>query len=266
MILLSTAAAILAARFLCPAVFNLLRERGLNRQNFKGKLLPRGLGLVFPLAMWPALAASFGTTVYSGLFMQLITGFSLLGFLDDVLGDSSSRGFRGHLGALKRGKLTTGMLKALGGGLLALLIVLQIEHRPWHVAADTLLIVLAANGGNLLDLRPGRLLKVFLLLAGVMLTVSPLLRVSPLLPVVGIAAVVFPWDIGEKAMLGDTGANALGGVLGLAAAIGLSWPLKWICLLVVLLLNIGSEKVSLSAVIEANTVLRLLDEWGRPDS
>src|SRR5258705_1523156 len=48
-------------------------------------------------------------------------GFGLLGFMDDVLG-SEDRGFRGHLQALSRGRLTTGMLKLIGGAAIALVL------------------------------------------------------------------------------------------------------------------------------------------------
>ena len=46
-------------------------------------------------------------------------GFGLLGFIDDVLG-GEDRGFRGHISALGRGRLTTGMLKLIGGAAIAL--------------------------------------------------------------------------------------------------------------------------------------------------
>ena len=46
----------------------------------------------------------------------LVIGVGLFGLLDDLAGDRSTRGFRGHLTALVRGRPTTGSWKLLAGG------------------------------------------------------------------------------------------------------------------------------------------------------
>ena len=85
-------------------------------------------------------------------------------------GDTSSKGLRGHLGALAHGRLTTGSAKILGlavGGLLAAALV---DRRPCHGPAASspgpvgtlvggAVVAGSANLVNLLDLRPGRALK-----------------------------------------------------------------------------------------------------------
>ena len=64
-------------------------------------------------------------------------------------------------------------------------------------------------------------------------------------------------------MLGDAGANALGAMLGAAAAIALPRPARVAVLAVVAGLTAASEAVSFTKVIERTPPLRWLDMLGR---
>ena len=64
-------------------------------------------------------------------------------------------------------------------------------------------------------------------------------------------------------MLGDTGANLLGAVLGLAVVLETSRPVRTVVLIVLVVLNLASERVSFSAVIDRTPGLRQLDRLGR---
>jgi UDP-N-acetylmuramyl pentapeptide phosphotransferase/UDP-N-acetylglucosamine-1-phosphate transferase len=64
-------------------------------------------------------------------------------------------------------------------------------------------------------------------------------------------------------MLGDTGANALGAVLGLALVERRPTRTRLALLTVVAALTLASEKVSFTKVIESTPVLREIDGWGR---
>jgi UDP-N-acetylmuramyl pentapeptide phosphotransferase/UDP-N-acetylglucosamine-1-phosphate transferase len=64
-------------------------------------------------------------------------------------------------------------------------------------------------------------------------------------------------------MLGDAGANVLGGVLGLAVVLECSRTTRNIVLVVLIALNLASELVSFSRVIDRVPPLRWLDRLGR---
>ncbi len=121
---------------------------------------------------------------------------------------------------------------------------------------DTALIAGTANFLNLCDLRPGRAAKVTLVLAAGLVGVGAA-------PVLGAAAGCLPSDLREKSMLGDCGANALGAAVGTVAAAWLPRPAKLAALLAVVGLNLASERVSFTAVIDRTPTLRWLDHLGR---
>ena len=78
----------------------------------------------------------------------------------------------------------------------------------------------------------------------------------------GAALALLPEDLGERAMLGDAGANALGAMLG-GAATGLPRPARIALLAGIAALTAASEKVSFTKVIERTPALRWLDMLGR---
>lgn len=213
-----------------------------------------------------ALIGSGSAVLGAGIPLACAT---LFGQIDDRATkekDLKNKGFRGHLSALEQGQLTSGALKILGIGTGAALGALAIGKTNktgvlvWLV--DSTLIAAGANLGNLLDLRPGRALKVAGLLAlplanrndkGAILAGSILANVVAALPA----------DLGEQEMLGDTGANPLGASLAIAASYSLR-PLPKLALCTAVVgLNLASEKVSFSKVIASNPVLNWLDHLGR---
>ncbi|MGV9328814.1 hypothetical protein [Streptosporangium sandarakinum] len=190
-----------------------------------------------------------------------------LGAYDDLYGVTTSKGFRGHLGALAKGEVTSGAVKIAGIGLTGLAAAALTAHRPADAVIDGMLVAGAANLANLFDLRPGRAVKVGLL-AGAPLLAAGLRRGDPVaaalaaLPL-GASAALLPEDLGERAMLGDAGANALGALLGLAAAATLGRPGRLAALGTVAALTAASEKVSFTKVIAGNPVLNRIDMLGR---
>lgn len=211
-----------------------------------------------------------------GAGVLAVLGSGIFGFVDDtgekdqplMLFDSArpplkAKGFKGHLGNLKNGYITTGALKIFGISLVSLVAsaLLHTQHQKSKtgVFRDALLLASSANLANLFDLRPGRVLKVGLM------TTLPLVRCNPFQSIATIAALfkALPADLAEKEMLGDTGANALGASLGISAIRSLSPRIKNLSLLAVLGLTLASEKVSFTKVIAQTPGLREIDNWGR---
>jgi hypothetical protein len=193
-------------------------------------------------------------------------GSGLLGAYDDLAGSGASRGFKGHLTALARGEVTSGAVKLLGigaAGLVSSAVAGTSARNRRGAAFDVLvngaIIAGGANLMNLFDLRPGRAIKVGLLV-GVPLAMGSGAAVvaAPL----GAAAGLLPEDLGERAMLGDAGANGLGALLGLAAT-RLGRGTRLAVLAGVIGLNGASEVVSFTKVIRETPTLNWLDMLGR---
>ena len=79
----------------------------------------------------------------------------------------------------------------------------------------------------------------------------------------GAALALAGEDLGERAMLGDAGANALGAMLGAAAAASLPRPGRVALLAGIVALTAASEKVSFTKVIRRTPPLHWLDMLGR---
>ncbi|WP_432574050.1 hypothetical protein [Kineococcus sp. SYSU DK005] len=205
-------------------------------------------------------------------------GFGALDDLGERRGEreAGARGLRGHLAALRRGRLTTGALKVLGlgatGAACAVLSAGGRPRRPGQLADAAVAAALVAGSANLLnlfDLRPGRAGKLAVVLAASLATGAPggagAARARPLAAAVaGACLPVLPDDLAGRSMLGDTGANALGAVLGVACLARWDRTGRAAALAVVTALTLASERVSFSRVIEASPLLRELDRLGRP--
>jgi len=199
------------------------------------------------------------------MVLVAVLGLGALGLVDDLVGTGESGGFRGHLGALLRGRLTTGSLKLFGGAAVCLVAVsLDIVAAPGRFLADAALVALAANLGNLLDRAPGRVGKVSLTVFAVLALASGFdPRLAGTAVVVGAGLALLRPDLRERVMLGDAGANVLGAVLGLGVVVAFGPGVRTVVLVLLVLLNLASEAVSFSRVIERVPPLRAADRLGR---
>jgi UDP-N-acetylmuramyl pentapeptide phosphotransferase/UDP-N-acetylglucosamine-1-phosphate transferase len=244
------------------------------RTNVRGAAVPVAVGMILPLVLLAAgavlvllSAADVLQVPDDALAVSVVAaaGFGLLGLFDDLAGDRTAQGFRGHLLALRSGQLTTGAVKLFGGGALAVLVAAPTaRERLWVLLADAALIALAANLANLFDRAPGRLAKVSLIAAvpiAVVAGVDPNMA-GPMVVLGALLALLVP-DLRERLMLGDTGANVLGATLALAVVLTTAPSTRVVVLVVVAALNLLSERISFSRVIQQVTPLRWLDGLGR---
>lgn len=294
--------------------------------NYRGVLVAPALWIAFPVWALGVVALRLSLYFYpvdvtgvlepSGVFrglqailplssmVSVALGAMAFGIIDDVWGGKDAKGFRGHVGSLARGQMTTGGLKLLGIGVVAFLAAVYTSLSEGLAAArmsgppviaiavttllGTLVIALSANVVNLADLRPGRALKVgfvlwvFAMLSTLVLcaqghvpaTGTAIAMVIVAVLLAGPMAAIWPYDVGERGMLGDAGANALGALLGYVIFVGLApaasagmgpaLAILGVVAGLLLLVNGLSERYSYSELIERNAFLSRLDRLGRP--
>jgi len=268
------------AAAIAPGLLRTLAASGHTRPNYRERMLPFPFGILVPAAATLALIplmlldrlASVQVLHPEVLVIALYAfGVIALGLIDDTIGgaaredgEAAPRGWRGHGAALARGEFSTGALKAAGSLGLALLAAgyLGLSDSRWLLATGVL--VLATNAFNVLDLRPGRSIKAFVLL-GAGLAIGAGLR--PLWSIglfAGPALVAGAYDLRERAMIGDTGANLLGGLAGLWLVLTLSGTGQIVALVLLAAMTIYGELRSISKLVERTPGLRELDSWGRP--
>jgi UDP-N-acetylmuramyl pentapeptide phosphotransferase/UDP-N-acetylglucosamine-1-phosphate transferase len=275
-IVLAFAVGFLAVRFLMVAGRDILASPVLARVNYRDRPLPTAAGLFAILAVLVveagrATLGAFGVGDEPGmnaarpLVLFACLGFGLLGFVDDVLGTGDDRGFKGHLRALASGRVTTGLCKIIGGAAVAFVLASQDDFITGkRLLSDAILIALAANLGNLLDRAPGRAIKV-----GIVAWIPIAFAAGTgavgvaIAPVIGAFTGLLGDDLRERLMIGDTGANVLGAVLGLACVLEVGRGARNVILVALIVLNVAAEVVSFSRVIDRVPPLRAFDSLGR---
>ncbi|MDQ3986580.1 MAG: hypothetical protein M3280_08800 [Actinomycetota bacterium] len=242
------------------------------RTNVSGMTVPAVLGMplvagslngLFVVAVIDRFSAGAPSSVRSNLALATVVAACwVAGYVDDLRGEERTRGFLGHFRALASARLTGGLVKiALVGAAGVAAGLLLGDGR--FVVECALLIGLTANLVNLLDRAPGRAGKLSLVGALVLVLVAPPAWTVGTAGLMGALVVCLPVDLKERAMLGDAGANPLGAILGLGLTMALSEPGRLIALVVLLALNLASERWSFSKVIESNRFLGRADRVGR---
>jgi len=282
--LLAVGAGALAARYVLRQTRTSPGGPALERTNYRGRTVTLAAGPALAVGAATGAALGAGSAPAGAAALVAGLGAGAVGLYDDVVGarpeQKAAKGFAGHLAALREGQVTAGMVKVAGVGVAGLgaAALLAADRRvaahprrrqagAFGRGLDVLLgagvVAGTANLVNLLDLRPGRALKSGMLL-GAPLTAGPYGGLAA--GAVGASAALVGDDLGERVMVGDSGANALGALLGVSLA-ARTGPLGRAGVLAVLAaLTAASEKVSFTQVIARTPGLRHLDELGRlPD-
>jgi UDP-GlcNAc:undecaprenyl-phosphate/decaprenyl-phosphate GlcNAc-1-phosphate transferase len=274
------------AALLAPALLARLEQAGVVRENYRGLVLPAASGMLIPIAAVLAigplaaldeLADTDTLAPEVGPALVFVLGVGVLGLIDDLLGGQrpagareelgSPRGLRGHARAAVAGNFSTGALKAAGVIGLALYVLANQGRSASEYLVGVGLLALSTNLFNLLDLRPGRAGKAFVALGAVLTIGSWNTHALEALGLfIGPALVLLPYDLRERAMLGDTGSNVLGAVAGLWLISALGPTGEAVALGVLALLTLYGEFRSISALVDRNVLLRRLDSLGRPSA
>lgn len=249
----------------------------LRRANYRGLQTPTALGVAVVAGLAAGIAfvtlvseISAAVALPGVWLLPLAAGmaFAALGLWDDVTGavrPPDQRGFRAHLEAIGKGHLTGGGLKLLAGSAIGFALAAPATNGFGYALAGGAVIALTANLINSFDVRPGRAGKAFLAGAIPLAVAGGVVRPT-LCVAIGAVLAFLRTDLRERAMLGDTGSNALGAFLG-ASVVLLATPSTLLIVLTILVvLTLVAEGPTLSRAIEAIPPLRAADAWGRvPD-
>lgn len=259
-----------------------LERAGHVRMNFQGRSIPTSLGAGFALLTMLMAAAAGALEVDDPkhvlpTIVIVVMGFGLLGMLDDLVTGREAGGLRGHLSRIRTGGgVSTAILKMVFGLSLSLFVSFYYWRDQGVLAAlaNTLIIAMSANAINLLDVRPGRAVKGFVAGFAVVYGGTALgalagdwARFSALTHLLMVPFLIWTLlyariDFSCRGMMGDTGSNALGAVLGCLIVIELSVTNRLIFLAVLIGFHLYCEAASLSSLIERSPFLKKLDNLG----
>jgi UDP-GlcNAc:undecaprenyl-phosphate GlcNAc-1-phosphate transferase len=263
----------IAGALLARPLLRALTEGGHVKANFRGRSVAFPFGVLSvagalvaltPLALLQRLEVGQIFHPETLAVAVYVLGVAFLGLVDDALG-GEPRGWRGHGRAVLHMRFSTGALKAFGSLGLALYASTRFEASSGRWLLASAVLVLSTNAFNLLDLRPGRATKVFVLLgAGLTIGTASVRPLWALGLFVGPALVAGLYDLRERAMLGDTGANLLGALAGFWLVLSLSELGQAIALALLVAITVYGELRSITKLVERMPLLRRLDSWGVP--
>ena len=252
-----------------PMISKMLENSGMIRENYRGDMIPVGLGLVFI----PTLVINSIILIYSNIVPEKIImiymllfasiAMSFVGIIDDSLGNRGVTGLIGHFKALFKGSLTTGAFKALLGGFVGLTLAVTLSKSIPNIIVATLVVALSTNMMNLFDLRPGRAIKAYVILAIIIFLASAKFNREVMMLIVPAVLAYFYFDLRALTMMGDAGSNVLGVSIGVFIVSSFDLPVQLVSLVLLVAIHVLTEKLSLTKIIENNKFLNYVDKLGR---
>lgn len=234
-------------------------------ENYRGIKVITGAGIVF---LFACLLSSIILLLHEPsidicVFIIVSTLVSLLGIMDDYLGDNNAKGIKGHINTILRGEMSTGAIKAILGIFTGLIVSIIYYDRIFEIIINTSIFALCINFFNLLDLRPGRTIKTFIMSIVLFLFFNNSDFIWMFYPMLGVLSVYIFGEMREVYMLGDSGANLIGGIMGLFIIRSMTTNWKIIILSFLIIIHLFAEFNSISACIKKNPILRFIDNIGR---
>jgi UDP-N-acetylmuramyl pentapeptide phosphotransferase/UDP-N-acetylglucosamine-1-phosphate transferase len=234
-----------------------------HRTNYAGRGVELYGGLAAAAGAATAMATARGLTARTRLAaVGAALAAGACGAYDDQKGSPDERGFGVHLRALRDGRLTSGGVKLLGIGAAGLAAGALLKARPVDRMLAGVIVAGAAHAVNLLDVAPGRAAKA-VIAAGA----PGLLRCGPGAQLAaapfGAAAAVLGDDLGERTMLGDAGAHALGAALGAAVVAANGRLGLTLHAVAVVAMATAGDRASTGQRLWQAPGVRHLDAWGR---
>ena len=252
-----------------PMISKMLENSGMIRENYRGDMIPVGLGLVFI----PTLVINSIILIYSNIVPEKIImiymllfasiAMSFVGIIDDSLGNRGVTGLIGHFKALFKGSLSTGAFKALLGGFVGLTLAVTLSKSIPNIIVATLVVALSTNMMNLFDLRPGRAIKAYVILAIIIFLASAKFNREVMMLIVPAVLAYFYFDLRALTMMGDAGSNVLGVSIGVFIVSSFDLPVQLVSLVLLVAIHVLTEKFSLTKIIENNKFLDYVDKLGR---
>lgn len=236
----------------------------LSVENYQGRKIPYNLGVVvvysyavlfaFPPALIPSLSLM--------AFIYILTIW-VLGFIDDAYGSPFPKGLKGHLfHSIKHRSVTTGLLKAVGTMVIALVFVWSEQTEFLTGLAAFLLLTGLPHMMNLFDTRPLRVWKVAFVLSAFLMVILPLPPFTFVIILLTIFYLLFILEGHKKAMLGDNGATAIGAIFAVVFIHHTSLFIQIGIISIVAFFILLAEKKSFSVLIERVRLLRFIDQIG----
>lgn len=252
-----------------PMVKYMLESCGLIRKNYRGEMIPVGMGIAFiPALMVNSAILTYFNIEHDRLLLIFVLLFAVMamafaGIMDDAIGNRDVTGLKGHFLSMFKGRLTTGGFKAVLGGFIGIVVSAAVADNILGVVVGTLVVALATNFMNLFDLRPGRAIKVYLIISIlVLIFAGDFNRQLYMLLLPGVVS-YFIFDLKALSMMGDAGSNVLGVFIGVMIVISFSIQVQLVCLVGLIAIHVLTEKYSLTKLIEQNSVLNFIDKLGR---
>lgn len=251
-----------------PLIYDMLLTNNCVALNFKKQEIPIGMGLVFIIVQTFVISmfALYSKVEESFIFFYIISILiiGIVGIVDDLIGEKAVKGFKGHISSLLKGKLTTGGLKLIVGGVAGILVSFTISINVIDLIMNILVIGLFTNFINLFDLRPGRAGKAFILLSIILIFTASFSKYNYIvISLLGILLVYIPYDLKAKSMMGDVGSNVLGMTLGVFCAVTQPIWIKLLYLILLIIIHVVLEYLSLTEIIDKNRILCYIDKLGR---